>query len=417
MNKKCLFIVIISVLVVVAAGICHHFFMRQQEPIKVGILHSLTGYLAVNEKPMVDSILLAIDQINEQGGILGRQLKPVVVDGKSNELDFEQGARYLVEQEKVAVIFGCWLSSARKRIIPILEKANILLVYSAQTEGLEESPNILYTGAAPNQSAIPAFTWCCYNLGKKIFLIGYNGIYSYALHEMIKNQAETLGATIVGEMYVPVGETNIPLIIDAIKKANPNVIFNTINGDTNQLLFKELRKAGISSEKVPALSLNVNEVDLASYGVEGMVGDYVVANYFQSIDRPENRTFIERFRKRYGANRVISNGMESAYDGVYLWTQAVSAADTIDIKSVRANLRKQVFDGPGSITYVDENQYTWWKVYIGNISYDGQFIVVWDSQKRIPPNPYPPYQDKQAWEGFLTNLYKEWGERWTQPLS
>lgn len=386
----------------------------ESESIKVGILHSLTGTMAISEKPVVDTTLLAINQINDAGGILGKKIKPIVVDGKSDDSTFAQEAERLITQEGVAVVFGCWTSASRKTVKPIFEKHNHLLFYPVQYEGLEESPNIIYTGATTNQQVIPGVVWCFQNIGTTFFLVGSDYVFPRTANEIIKALVASLGGTIVGEEYMLLGSEDIGDIIEKIKETGPAVIINTINGDSNIPFFQALRKEGITPERIPTMSFSIAEPELQSLDLNSMIGDYTTWNYFQSIDSPANRRFVEQFRKTYGTERVIGDPMEAAYFGVHLWAQTVQEVGTFDAKKIKEQIKNRSYDAPEGVINIDpSNQHTWKWVRVGKIQSNGQFNIIWDSQKAVPPVPYLiMYRSKQSWDEFLKNLYIKWNNQW-----
>jgi urea transport system substrate-binding protein len=242
-------------------------------PIKVGILHSLTGTMAISEKSVVEATLMAIEEINQRGGVLGRKIKPIVVDGRSDWPTFAKEAERLITQGKVSVVFGCWTSASRKTVKPIFEKHNHLLFYPVQYEGIEQSPNIIYTGAAPNQQIIPAVNWSIENLGKRFFLIGSDYVFPRMANTIIKDYITALGGYVLGEEYILLGSSDVNKIVQKITQARPDVILNTINGDSNVAFFRELRKAGIKPDNIPTMSFSISEAELSILGTEHMVGD------------------------------------------------------------------------------------------------------------------------------------------------
>ncbi|WP_341528010.1 urea ABC transporter substrate-binding protein [Nostoc sp. UHCC 0302] len=384
--------------------------------IKVGILHSLSGTMAISEKSVVDATLLAIEEINKKGGIIGKKIQPIVVDGKSDWVTFAKKAEQLITQEKVAVVFGCWTSASRKTVKPVFEKYNHLLIYPVQYEGLEESPNIVYTGAAPNQQIIPAVKWSFDNLGKRFFLVGSDYIFPRTANAIIKDQVTALQGEILDEEYILLGSTKVEEIVRKILDAKPDVILNTINGDSNIAFFKALRKAGITSDKIPTISFSIAEEELDHLPKKDVEGDYAVWNYFQSIDEVNNYDFLKAFKNKYGKNRVTSDPIEAGYFGVYLWAQAVADAGTDKVNIIREYIKDQSFKAPEGVVYVDsENQHTWKTVRIGKIKANGQFAIVWNSDKPIRPIPYPISRSKADWEIFLNTLYKSWNKNWANP--
>ena len=413
----------VIVLTVLLLGLSYFFYVRWRSPekrssptIKVGILHSLTGTMAISENSVVLATLMAIDEINEAGGIFGKKIKPVVVDGKSDWPTFAKEAERLIVEEKVHVVFGCWTSASRKMVKPIFEKHNHLLFYPVQYEGLEQSPNIIYTGAAPNQQIIPGIKWSFDHLGKRFFLVGSDYVFPRSANALIKEVVASLGGTVVGEEYIPLGSKEVESIIKNIISTEPDIIINTINGDSNVPFFTQLRAVGITPENIPTISFSISESELEHLGVDNMIGDYAAWNYFQSINTPENKRFVEKFKKRYGKDLILSDPMEAAYFGVYLWRNAVLNAHSTDAQKVRKALRGRAYDAPEGIVYIDlVNNHTWKNVRIGKIRSDGQFHIVWDSYKPIQPVPYARYKSKQEWDSFLENLYKGWGNKWAKP--
>ncbi len=388
---------------------------KGQPELRVGILHSMTGTMALTESPVVDATLLAIEEINERGGISGREIQPVVLDGASDERAFARQAAALIAESKVCVIFGCWTSASRKSVLPIVEQRDHLLLYPTQYEGMEQCPNIFYTGAAPNQQIIPAVSWSVGFLRKKrFFLVGWNSVYSRAANAIIRDEVEACGGEIVGEEYVLPDSTEVTRVVRRIVQTEPDLIFNSLVGDMNLFYTRLLRAAGITPEKIPTVYFSVGEIELLSLSAREIVGDYAAWNYFQSLDRPENHAFIKRFRSRYGRQRVVADTMEAGYSGVHLWAQAAHAADPEDVRSVRQALPNQSFEAPGGLVRIDaENQHTWKTVRLGRIVEGGQFEIVWSSEKPIRPEPYPGSRSADAWDDFLNKLYKTWGSNWT----
>ncbi|MGH7846722.1 MAG: urea ABC transporter substrate-binding protein [Candidatus Binatia bacterium] len=416
MNKKIPVVLLVVLLAVVGWLFYGVAGKIDTEPIKVGILHSLTGTMSISEKSVVDATLLAIEEINAKGGILGRKIEAIVSDGKSDWPTFAKEAERLIAQERVSVVFGCWTSASRKTVKPIFEKYNHLLFYPLQYEGLEQSPNIVYTGAAPNQQIIPAVKWAFDNLGKRFFLVASDYVFPHSANEIIKAQVVALGGQIVGEEYLILGSQYATRVVNKIVSAQPHVILNTINGHTNVAFFAELRKAGVTPDKIPTLSFSIAENELRGMNPKAMAGDYAAWNYFQSLDTPENREFVRRFQGKFGADRVTNDPMEAAYIAVHLWGQAVQDAREVATNAVRKAILDQSFNAPEGIVHLDpETQHLWKTVRIGKIRPDGQFDIVWTSESPIRPTPYPPYRSKAEWEKFLQDLYQGWGQSWANP--
>ena len=372
--------------------------------------------MAFSEKPVIDATLLAIEDLNAGGGLLGRRLQAVTVDARSDPATFASEAERLITLDKVAALFGCWTSASRKYIRPVVERHNQLLFYPVQYEGLELSPNIVYVGAAPNQQIIPAVKWCFDHLGRRFFLVGSDYVFPRTANAIIKDQVGALQGEIVGEEYILLGGGQVEGVAEKIARTRPSVILNTINGDTNIAFFRALRKRGLAPGQIPVMSFSIAEREVANIGPALMVGDYAAWNYFQSLSTPENREFVKRFQARYGADRVVSDPMEAAYVAVHLWAQAVEAAGTADSATVRHNIGDQSYLGPGGMVYVDRTtQHTWKVVRLGRIRPDGQFDVVWSSEHPVRPVPYPVYRRQAEWDDFLLALYKGWGGHWVNP--
>ena len=414
--KKILAPLLIIVLIALL-GAGYYFYSSKTrltaQPIKVGILHSLTGTMAISEKSVVDAELMAIDEINAKGGVLGRQIQPIVVDGKSNWPHFAKMAEQLITQDKVSAIFGCWTSASRRTVKPIFEKYGHLLFYPVQYEGLEQSPNIVYIGAAPNQQIIPAVKWLIDNVGKKFFLVGSDYVFPRTANEIIKDQIKSLGGEVVGEDYLLLGSKDVDPVIKKISATKPTVILNTINGDTNVAFFRALKAANLA---IPVMSFSIAEDELRSMDIKDMTGHYAAWNYFQSLPSEVNKGFVQRFKAKYGQNRVTDDPMEAGYDAVYLWAQAVKDANTDSVSKVREAIKQQSYNAPeGTVSIDPDNLHTWKYVRIGKIRDDGQFDVVWSSDKPIQPVPYPASRSKEEWNSFLDKLHKGWNGNWANP--
>jgi urea transport system substrate-binding protein len=402
-------------IIAASSGLFYALFARKSS-VKIGILHSLSGSQAISEKPMVDAELMAIEEINAQKKFLKYTIVPVIADGKSDEAVFAHEAERLITQEKVSAIIGCWTSASRKAVKDVVEKHNNLLIYPVSYEGIEDSPNILYLGANQNQQIVPSVLWSFLNLGKRFFLVGSDYIYSHVAHEIIKKVLNAVKGTVLGEEYILLGSSDINLMVQAIVNAKPDVIINTIQGESNIAFFNALRAANITPETIPVMSISsMSETEFVHIGNDAMSGDYVTASYFQSIDREENIQFVERFRKKYGNNRVISEAVETAYNGIYIWAQALSVAQSYNPEIVKKHLFNKVFNAPSGIVYTDSNTLDLWKmIYVGKLRSDGQFTIVWDSKKQVQPFNYPVFSDKAVWNTFVTNLYESWGRAWSR---
>lgn len=364
------------------------------ETIKVGILHSLSGTMAISETTVVDAEKLAIDEINAAGGVLGKKIEYVQEDGASDWPTFAEKARKLIDQDKVATIFGCWTSASRKAVLPVFEEKNHMLWYPVQYEGQECSKNIFYTGAAPNQQIEPAVDWLLENKGKAFFLVGSDYVFPRTANTIIKEQLKAKGGKTVGEDYLPLGNTEVTPIITKIKQALPDggVIFNSLNGDSNVAFFKQIQAAGLKPDKYPVMSVSVAEEEVRQIGKEYLIGHYAAWNYFQTVDSPANTKFVDAFRAKYGADRVTNDPMEAAYIMVYLWKQAVEKAGTADdLEKVRAAAIGQEFDAPEGPVKMQPNHHISKTVRIGQVRDDGLFNIVWATKEPVIPIPWNQY--------------------------
>lgn len=354
---------------------------------RIGILHSLSGTMAESEKPLVDACLLAIDEINSKGGVLGRLIEPVIEDGSSNPEIFQQKAEKIIKKDNITTIFGCWTSFSRKAVKPVIEKYNALLWYPVQYEGLECSPNIVYTGSCLNQQIYPALDWLIKNQKKHFFLLGSDYVFPRTANKLIKAQLKRKNCKVVGEEYKTLGAKEFAEIIYQIRNTQPDIIFNTLNGDSNYYFYKEFYKADISPEETSIMAVSVAEGELQRIG-NAAVGHYACWSYFQSLDTPENKQFISNFKSKYGSNRVTSDPIETAYSQLYLWKQTVEASNSFDISKLRQNISGQCFNSPGGQIRIEPNQHVLKNAHIGKILSDKQFEILWSSEKQIKPMPW-----------------------------
>lgn len=359
------------------------------ETIKVGILHSLSGTMSISEVSVKDSEMMAINEINAAGGVLGKQLEAVVEDGASDWPTFAEKARKLISQDEVVTVFGGWTSASRKAMLPVFEELNGLLWYPVQYEGLEASPNIFYTGATTNQQIVPAVTWLLENKGTKFFLLGSDYVFPRTANKIIKAQLEAAGGETVAEEYTPLGHTDYSTVISKIKEADPDIVFNTLNGDSNVAFFKQLKDAGISAADLTTLSVSVAEEEIRGIGTDVLEGHYAAWNYYQTTDTPENTKFVEAYKAAVGADRVTADPIEAGYIAVYLWAAAVEKAGSTDVDKVKEAAKGLEFDAPGGKVTVDgENQHIYKTVRIGEVQADGMFKEVYSTPEPVKPDPY-----------------------------
>jgi urea transport system substrate-binding protein len=382
-------------------------------PVKIGILHSLSGTMAISETSLKDVALMAIEEINAQGGILGRKLEPVVVDPASNWPLFAEKARELIQKEKVAVTFGCWTSVSRKSVLPVFEELNGLLFYPVQYEGEESSYNVFYTGAAPNQQAIPATEYLMSAAGggaKRFVLLGTDYVYPRTTNKILRHFLLSKGVAEadIMEEYTPFGHSDYQTIIANIKKfaeGKRTAVISTINGDSNVPFYKELGNQGLKAEDIPVVAFSVGEEELRGIDTKPLVGHLAAWNYFMSIDNPINKGFIDKWKAYVaknnlpdGAKRVTNDPMEATYVGIMMWKQAVQQAGTFNVDAVRQAVAGQVYKAPSGfeIKMDERNHHLHKPVVIGEVQEDGQFKIVWQTDSPVRAAPWSPFVPDSA---------------------
>jgi urea transport system substrate-binding protein len=394
------------------------------EPIIVGVLHSQSGTMAVSENPVIDATLLAIEEVNAAGGVLGRPLKAVIVDGRSDPEEFARQAERLLVEDKAVVVFGCWTSASRKAVRPVFERNSGLLFYPVQYEGLEESPRIVYLGPAPNQQLIPAVDYAIDVLKKKrIALVGSDYIFPRTAHAIIRDRVAErkkggADVAVVTEKFVPLGSSDVIDAVNKVRNAGADLVINTINGTTNAAFYALLRDPKQGAPNVTTVSVSITENEVRGLNPPELTDDYLVASYFQTVDRPESRAFIQKIQAKYGADRAASDMMAAAYSGVHLWAQAATAAKAVDPSAVTAAVRGQEFDGPRTRVKIDpDNLHAWLPVRIGKVRPTGEVAIVPGAGSETPvrPVPFPPSRTPAEWDLFLRKMQMEWGGRWQAP--
>ncbi len=375
--------------------------------VKIGVLHSLTGTMAISEISLRDVVLMAVDEINATGGVLGKQIEPVVVDPASDWDLFASKAKELLVSDKVAVVFGCWTSSSRKKVLPVFEEQKGLLFYPVQYEGQEMSPNIFYTGAEPNQQLIPAAKFMMSQEGgekKKFYLLGSDYVFPRTANKILRGflLANGVPEGNIVEDYVPLGHKDFLSIVEKIKKFSEDgtaCVLSTVNGDSNVHFYKEFAGQGMKAEICPIMAFSIAEDELRNMETRFLVGHLATWNYFQSIDSAENKKFIEAF-KAYckakqapgGGDRVTDDPIEAAYFGVHVWKAACEKAKSFDVDKVREAILGLEFGSPGGKKKMHpQNHHTFKSVYVGEIRADGQFDIVWMSPGLVEPVPFSEY--------------------------
>lgn len=407
-----IFLVLLLILLVVVG-----FGLRRSHsgppPIRIGVLHSLTGSMADNERPLVDAARLAVEEINAQGGLLGRPLEMVVVDGKSDADVFAAEALRLIQEENVSALFACWTSSCRKALKPIVEQHDHLLFYPLAYEGMEQSSHILYTGAAPNQQIIPGTVWALRHFGKRVYLVGADYGYPRMANRMISDLVVTNDGEVLAERYLPKftesPEAELESIVADIKASQPDVVFSTVSGKNNAAFFERLEKAGLGD--LPLVSFRVSEEGMQAWQGGRLSRHYGVWTYFQSLPDEENRRFVKAYQARFGADRVTSDPIMTSYAGVHLWAQAVREKKSPDPSLVNtADLLRQSVAGPSGVVAVDgSTRHLWKRFRVGRVKPDGQFEQVFASETLLRPSPWPVYRTREAWHDLMNGLVEKGG--------
>jgi urea transport system substrate-binding protein len=386
---------------------------KETGPIKVGILHSLSGTMAISETSLKDVALMTIEQINKAGGVLGRQLEPVVVDPASNWPLFAEKARELIQKDDVAVVFGCWTSVSRKSVLPVFEELNSLLFYPVQYEGEESSYNVFYTGAAPNQQAIPAVEYLMSPKGggaKRWVLLGTDYVYPRTTNKILRYflKGKNVPEDNIMEKYTPFGHADYQTIVADIKKfaqGAPTAVVSTINGDSNVPFYKELANQGMKATDIPVVAFSVGEEELRGIDTKPLVGHLAAWNYFMSIDNPTNKGFIDMWKSYVkeknlpdADKRVTNDPMEATYIGIHMWAQAVEQSGTTDVNAVRQAVGGQVVHSPSGFDIMMDykNHHLHKPVFIGEVKGDGQFQVVWKTEGPIRAAPWSPFVPDSA---------------------
>lgn len=404
-SQKILIALVLLIILLITTFMAWRQYSVAAPSIRIGVLHSLSGSMATSEKPLVDALQLAIEEANATDGIQGQKIEAVVVDCRSDPTYCAQQAERLITKEKVKVLFGCWTSACRKAVKPVVEKYQHLLFYPVQYEGMEQSPNIIYTGAAPNQQIIPAVLWALNELGKRVYLAGSDYVFPRTANIIIKDILAAQGAVLAGERYLPLGEIAMDELVSDIVKQRPDMVLNTITGDSNIAFFRALDKAGITADKIPVLSFSIAEVELVAKHALMMAGHYTAWGYFQSIQSPQNQAFVQRFRDRFGQQAVLDDPMEASYIGLHLWVQAAREAGSAEPAQVQRTILRQSLLAPEGVVSLDPaTRHLWKMARIGKARSDGQFDIVWDSGRPLEPAPFPAYRSREEWSQLLQTV-------------
>jgi urea transport system substrate-binding protein len=359
------------------------------DTVKVGLLNSLSGTMAISEVTVHNALLLAVKEINAAGGVLGKKLKPISQDGASDWPTFAEKAQTLITDDKVVATFGCWTSASRKAVKPVFERNKSLLFYPVQYEGLEQSPYIFYIGATTNQQIIPALDYLKKQGLTKLYLVGSDYVFPRTANKEIRAYAKANGMEIMGEDYAPLGSTEFSTIVNKVKGAGADAVFNTLNGDSNVAFFKEYKSAGLTAKSLPVLSVSIAEEEVKSIGTQYLEGQLTAWNYYQTTPGVANEKFVKAYQAAYGKDKPTSDPMEAAYISVYLWKEMVEKAGSFDVAKVKAASDGIELDAPeGKVTVDGATQHVYKTARIGKVGSDGLITEVWNSGKPIKPDPY-----------------------------
>lgn len=361
--------------------------------VTVGILHSVTGTMSISETGSVQAEKLAIEQINATGGVLGRKIKFIQEDGASDWPTFAEKSKKLLVKDRVAAVFGCWTSASRKAVLPVFEQYNGMLYYPTFYEGLEQSPNVIYTGQEATQQIIAGIDWVVKEKGaKKFFLLGSDYIWPRTSNKIARKHIEKLGLKVVGEEYYPLGHTQFNSVINKMKLKKPDVIYAIVVGGSNVAFYKQLKAAGIdmTKEKPALLTISVTEDEIRGIGGENIEGAYAAMKYFQSLDNPNNKAFVKAFKEMWGEDIVIGDVTQAAYLGPWLWKAAVEKAGSFDIDKIRAaSPGIELTTAPEGYVKIHPNHHLWSKTRVGLAQPDGQYKVVYETDELMEPDPFP----------------------------
>jgi urea transport system substrate-binding protein len=382
-------------------------------PIVVGLLHSQTGPLEISERSLIDAERMAVEEINDRGGVAGRRIEVRTADGRSDASAFASEARRLIDAERVSAIFGAYASECRRAVRAVVEERRGLLFLPGKYEGLEGSPRVIYAGGSANQYVPPVIRWAMDTLkSRRFFVVGSEEVWSRSVAEVAKDSIRAAGAELAGESYLPMNGSDVGAMVEAIKGARADAVLSSILGDSNLPFYSALRREGLTPERLPVISYSVAEDELRQLPPGDVTGHYAAWNYFQSVDRPANREFVRRFRARFGDDRVTSDPIVAAYNSVMIWAQTVDELGSPEPGTVIEHLGRQSFNAPDAIVTVDPESNVCWRLFhIGRARPDGQFDVVYSITKPVRPMTFFPTRSSEQWRAFLDGLRAGWGGR------
>ncbi len=390
------------------------FINKKEDTIKVGLLYSKTGSMSVEEKVIAQILYYKVQKINESGGLLNKKVQIVEYDGKSNAADFAKGAEFLINKG-VKTIFGCWTSASRKAVKPIVEKNNAVLFYPVQYEGVEKSDNIVYLGATLNQQINPTLSYILKSHGKRVYIVGSDYIYPRMNGIYLDEMSKLIELDIVGKSYSPLGSLDFKELVNNIKKSKPDVIINTLNGNSNKAFFKELQNQNITATNIPVFSMSIDESTLnnISKTIDNKIldGHYITSSYFNSIKSLENNKLKESLKKIYGNEFVLTNSGYNTSVAVDIWKKSVLLTKSIDPINFLDFIKLSSINTISGIFYIDTNNNTYKNMRIGKII-DNNIEIIWSSDVLVRPRPFPQFMPENFWLDSEKKLYKNWDNNW-----
>ncbi len=388
---------------IIASLVALYFTLpTRKEPIGLGVVYALSGVMAESERGLIEAVRLAVEEINAEGGLLDRPVEMLVADSRSDWAVAAREAERLIRQERVSALFACWTSACRKALLPLVEEHQHLMFYVLQYEGLEQSPHIIYLGAAPNQQIIPGALWAMDRFGRRVYLVGSDYVFPRTANRLIRDLVTARDGSVVAETYLPLDASQLDEVVADIRQRAPDLVLSTLNGSSNQPFFTALAAAGLDA--LPVVSFSLAEPELGSLLANHFhAAHYTVWGYFQSLTGEGNQRFIAAFHQRFGAERPVSDPIVTAYEGVKLWAAAVRESGTDDPAQVNLAIGRQSVAGPSGIVTLDAaTRHRWRRVYVGQAREDGQFEAREISQAPVRPVPFPPFRSREAWRELVS---------------
>ena len=381
----------------------------EREPFVVGILHSRSGPTAPQERSLIDAEVLALEEINRNGGLLGRRVRWVIADGGADGTSFARQAERLIRDDRADVLVGCWSATSRRAVVSVVEANDHLLMHPHRHEGFEESRHVVSMGPLPNQLIAPAVAWCRETMSaSRFFLVGTDDPWSRSAGAFLGDQLTGIDASLVGEEYLASGSLDMAGIVAAITTSSPDVVFSLMGGESTAALLRQLREAGVRPADLPVMIFSVNEDELRGMPADDVTGNYVIAGSFPGNDRAAAEAFVRSFRTRYGDDRPASEQAMAAHGAVRLWAEAVKGAGTADVTIVRSMIRHQTLPSPEGVIAVDpENRHAWRSLSVGRIRPDGQIDTLWATRGPTRPTPFPATRSRADWNKFAVSIQRE----------